>query len=50
MISAKELKDLREQAERPFGTRPENPEIMRRLLDEIDRLNAELLRVKRSLD
>ena len=50
MISAKELKDLREQAERPFGTRPENPEITRRLLDEIERLNTELNRLKRSLD
>jgi len=44
------LKDLRVQAERPFGTRPENPETLVMLLDEIDRLNKEIERLRRSLD
>lgn len=50
MISAQYLKELREQAERPFGSRPENPEILRMLLDEIERLNREVKRLQRSIE
>jgi hypothetical protein len=48
-LSPQFLKDLRVQAERPFGTRPENPETIVVLLDEIDRLNKEIERLRRSI-
>lgn len=50
MIPPTVLRDLRFQAERPFGSRPENPEILKMLLDEIERLQAELARAKRSIE
>ncbi len=49
MFTAQELKDLRRNYERAFGTRPENPEVVIRLLDEIDRLNKEIERLRRSI-
>jgi hypothetical protein len=50
MLSPAFLKDLRFQAERPFGSRPENPEVLKALLDEIERLNRELDRMRRSIE
>lgn len=50
MFTTQELKDLRRNYERPYGTRPENPEVIIRLLDEIDRLNKEIERLRRSLE
>lgn len=50
LIDASTLKDLRRQTERPFGSRPENPEIIRLLLDEIERLTRENDRLRRSIE
>ena len=44
------LHDARLRAEQPFGTRPENPELLRQLLDEIERLNREVERLRRSVE
>lgn len=51
MVTPEMLKSLREQLEnRPFGTRAENPETILLLIGEIERLNREVDRLRRSLE
>jgi hypothetical protein len=49
-MTPSEIAAIRYQAERPFGSRPENPELIRRLVDEIERLNQEIRRLRRSVE
>lgn len=49
LISREEVRALGDQ-ERPFGTRPENPELLRLLAAEIERLYREIERVRRSVE
>jgi hypothetical protein len=49
LISRQEVKDLVGQ-DRPFGTRPENPELLRLLAAEIERLYRELERARRAVE
>jgi hypothetical protein len=51
------IQSLRDASDRPFGFRPENPELIRMLLDEvlrnyreIDRLKEEVERLRRSIE
>lgn len=43
------LKSLKEQSDRPYGSRYENPEVTRLLVEEIERLQRELERLRRSV-
>lgn len=56
MLDPSVIQSLREAADRPFGFRPENPELIRMLLDEVLRnyreiaqLKAEVERLRRSI-
>ena len=50
MLSPQLLEDLRRNLERPYGFRMENPEVIRVLLNEIERLQREVERLRRSVD
>jgi hypothetical protein len=49
LISRAEVRALCE-LERPFGSRPENPELLRLLAAEIERLYREVERTRRSVE
>lgn len=44
------LEDVRLRIEQPFGSRTENPEILRLLVMEIERLQREVERLRRSVE
>ena len=48
-LSRATLDNLRRLADLPFGSRPEHPEILVALLDEIERLQREVDRLRRSV-
>jgi hypothetical protein len=50
ILNRETIQELRRQADRPFGFRPENPELTKLLLDEIERLTRENERLRRSIE
>ena len=57
MLDPSVIQSLRDASDRPFGLRPENPELIRMLLDEvlrsyreIEQLKAEVARLRRTVE
>lgn len=49
MLPRHVLEDIKRRIEAPYGTRSENPEILRMLVAEIERLTQEVERLRRSI-